>query len=277
MHRAFGIGAIGNSLRLPIAEKQKNHVKLRLIHPTHLEPQDRARIRHLKINPLSPQFHSMPDIESRIKQAETLSPKLWRRAIERVQHFHSAFASFKADLMAQNLTARAADQIATILSGADIFLYDHPPEDADSLHERLQTARPLIQDWQLDEEENEGQQCLTKLYSSPIAPYGREEKTIATMILEGLDSQNGQYAREALKQIGILIKDHHAQDPYLLIANNHEGLSRIFRGSKWEGGGWITALRYLDDVESAPQPVRFSGILSRATVIPAALLPQKGE
>lgn len=247
------------------------------IHPTHLEPQDRARITRLKINPLSPQFQTLPDIETRIKQAENLSAKFWRRAIERVQHFHSAFASFKADLMTQNLTARAADQIATILSGADIFLYDHPPEDADSLQERLQTARPLIQDWQYDEEENEGQQCLTKLYSSLITPYGREEKTIATIILEGLDSQNGNYAREALKQIGILIKDYHTSQPYLLIANNHDGLTRLFKGSKWEGGGWITALRYLDEVDSAPQPVRFGGVLSRATVIPAPLLPQKGE
>lgn len=141
--------------------------------------------------------------------------------------------------------------------------------------ERL--GHPLIQDWQWDEEENEGQQCLTRLYSSPITPYGREEKTIATMILEGLDNQSGNFARDALKQIGILIKDYHTQAPHLLIANNHEGLSRVFKGSKWEGGGWITALRYLDEVKSAPLPVRFSGVLSRATIVPAGLLPQKGE
>jgi hypothetical protein len=245
------------------------------IHPTHLEPQDRARITRLKIKPLS--LQTLPDIESRIKQAEALSLKLWRRAIDRIEHFHSAFGGFKATLMNDGLTARAADQIATILAGADILLYNLPPEDADSWQERMQTAQPLIQDWQWDEEENEGQQCLTKLYSSPITPYGREEKTIATMILEGIDSQSGNFARDALKQIGILIKDYHTQTPHLLIANNHEGLSRVFKGSKWEGGGWITALRYLNEVKSAPLPVRFSGVLSRATIIPTPLLPQKGE
>ena len=245
------------------------------IHPTHLEPQDRARITRLKIKPLS--LKTLPDIENRIKQAEALSLKLWRRAIDRIDHFQNAFAGFKGNLMSEGLTARAADQIATILAGADILLYNHPPEDADSWQERMQTAQPLIQDWQWDEEENEGQQCLTKLYSSLITPYGREEKTIATMILEGMDSQSGNFARDALKQIGILIKDYHTQAPHLLIANNHEGLSRVFKGSKWEGGGWITALRYLDEVTSAPLPVRFSGVLSRATIIPSPLLPQKGE
>jgi len=245
------------------------------IHPTHLEPQDRARITRLKIKPLS--LQTLPDIESRIKQAEAISLKLWRRTIDRIDHIQSASAGFKGNLMSVGLTARAADQIATILAGADILLYNHPPEDADSWQERMQTAQPLIQDWQWDEEENEGQQCLTKLYSSPITPYGREEKTIATMILEGLDSQSGNFARDALKQIGILIKDYHSSQPYLLIANNHEGLSRVFKSSKWEGGGWITALRYLDEVKSAPLPVRFSGVLSRATIIPTPLLPQKGE
>lgn len=245
------------------------------IHPTHLEPQDRARITRLKIKPLT--YQTLPDIENRIKQAEPLSLKLWRRAIERIEHFQSAFAGFKATLMNEGLTARAADQIATILAGADILLYNHPPEDTDSWQERMQTAQSLIQDWQWDEEENEGQQCLTKLYSSPITPYGREEKIIATMILEGMDSQSGNFARDALKQIGILIKDYHTQAPHLLIANNHEGLARVFKGSKWEGGGWITALRYLDDVKAAPEAQRFSGVVSRATIIPAPLMPQKGE
>ncbi len=247
--------------------------------PPHMEPQDRARIARLKLLPLKLQDNASFNEKQMIRRAQELAPKLFCRAISRAEHFAQACASFKAHLAAaKNLTSRAADQLAAILAGADIFLFNYPPEEADSFEERMEFIQPLIDEWSMDEEENEGQQCLTRLYSSPLNVYSRDEnKTIGSVILEALDAQEGKFAREALKQVGILAKDYHTDNHYIMIANNHEGLHRIFRGSKWEGGGWVTSLRYLPGSGSTKNAVRFAGTQMRATIIPAQHLPAAGE
>ncbi len=249
--------------------------------PPHMEPQDRARITRLKLLPLKSPADMTDNfgVEHLIRRTKDLAPKLWRRAIDRLDHFTSACSTYKSYLtMNEGLSSRAADQISTILAGMDIILFDGPPEDTDSREERIEIIRPLIDEWTVDEEENEGEQCLVKLYSSPLNVYSRDEnKTIGSIILEALDSQNGQFARDALKQTGILVKDFHTQEPYILIANNHEGLHRVFRGSKWEGGGWITALRYLPGTGVTKNAVRFAGTQVRATIVLHHHLPLKGE
>jgi len=90
-------------------------------------------------------------------------------------------------------------------------------------------------------------------------------------------ARQGKFAREALKQTGILVKDYHTDEPHILIANNHEGLHRIYRASKWEGGGWITVLRYLPGTGVTKNAVRFAGTQMRATFVPKPYLPEKGE
>lgn len=246
------------------------------ISPTHMEPQDRARVTRLKLLPLDTNSTQSPSIEACIEFAENLSLHLWRRSINRFEHFKKAFYVFKESLRTQGLTNRAGDQIATILAGADILLFDHPPEDADSIEERIRLIQPLINEWIIDEEENEGQLCLNKLYSSPVHPHARDVTTIGRTILEARET-DGKFARETLAQIGLLIKDYHRKEPYLLVANNHEALSRLYGNSKWEKGGWMTALRYLPGTHASKNAVRFAGTLIRATVIPACYLPQKQE
>ncbi|MCG8489869.1 MAG: hypothetical protein MI756_20530, partial [Chromatiales bacterium] len=59
---------------------------------------------------------------------------------------------------------------------------------------------------------------------------------------------------------------------YLLIANVHEELSRIFRDTKWQGqsgsaGGWMQSLRRIEGA-AATDGLRFQGAYSRATRIP---------
>ncbi len=254
-------------------------VMMYCILPPHMEPQDRARIARLKLLPPVARTDGLFNEAQMISRAQELAPKLLRRAIDRMDHFAQGYSAFKTYLTTtKNLSNRAADQIAVILAGADIFLFNSPPQDTDSLEERMQTIQPLIDEGNANEEENEGQQCLTKLYSSPLNVYSRDEnKTIGSVILDALDAQEGKFAREALKQAGVLVKDYHTDEPYILIANNHEGLHRIYRGSKWEGGGWITALRYLPGTGVTRNAVRFAGTQMRATLVPKPYLPEKGE
>lgn len=85
------------------------------------------------------------------------------------------------------LSARAADQLGTILAGADILRYGYPPEDSDSIEERIEIIRPLIEEWSANENsESEGQLCLNHLYSSALNLGRDDHKTIGKLILEGL-------------------------------------------------------------------------------------------
>lgn len=269
------VGGTAQSFRL------NGCVMMFCILPPHMEPQDRARITRLKLLPIKTDEHTggaYLAVENAIERASVLSAKLWRRAIDRLPHFLSAFSAFRASLTAEGANSRAADQLATILAGADILLFDSPPEDQDSRAERIDLIRPLIEEWSADEEENEGQQCLNRLYSSPLNVYSRDEnKTIGSVIVAALDSKDGGWARGVLKQVGLQVRDYATKNPHLLISNTHEGLRRIYGGSKWEDGGWATALRYLPGTAFTKIPVRFAGVQSRATIIPAWLLPVKDE
>lgn len=253
-------------------------IMLFCILPPPMEPQDLARITCLRLKPLTDKQKNggKARVNAAIKRAGELAPKLWRRAIDRPDHFERALHTFHCHLTDNmNLSARAADQLGTILAGADILLYDYPPEDSDSIAKRVETIRQLIDEWAVNEtSENEGQRCLNRLYSSPLNPGRDDNKTIGKAILEAMDADNGKWARKALLQIGLRLENYHTDRPYLLVANQHEGLRRAYRGSKWEDG-WFNALRDLPGVGAAGNSLSFDGVDSRATIIPFEWLPAK--
>ena len=63
----------------------------------------------------------------------------------------------------------------------------------------------------------------------------------------------------------------------LLVANQHVGLARIFEGSKWSDGRWVTALRYLDGAAPHSKAVRMAGALTRATRLSLELMPRTDD
>ena len=251
------------------------------ISPPPLEPQDLSRITRLRLLPLTSKQKSggKTRVKAAIALAAELAPKLWRRAIDQRDHFEQAFHVFHSYLTDHmNLSARAADQFGTILAGMDIFLCDYPPEESDSIEERVEMIRPLIEEWIANEDtENEGQLCLNRLYSSPVALGRDDNKTIGKAILDAMDASKGEWARETLVQIGLMLRDFHTKTPHLLVANQHEGLRRAaFQNSKWQSG-WLDALRSLPGIGAAGNCISFDGVSSRATRIPFEYLPSKQD
>ncbi len=248
--------------------------------PPPMEPQDLARITRLRLLPLTSEQKSggKARVDQAVTRAAELAPKLWRRAIDRLDHYGQAFHVFHCYLTgALHLSSRAADQFGTILAGADILLFDHPPEDSDSVEERIEIIRPLIEEWIANEDrENEGQLCLNRLYSSPVNPGRDDNKTIGKVILEATDSNKGEWARKALLQIGLRVENYNTGRPHILAANRHEGLRRAFRGSKWEDG-WLDALRSLPGVTAAGNSVSYDGVSSCSTHIPFEYLPSPSK
>jgi len=255
-------------------------IMLFCIMPPLMEPQDLSRITRMKLLPLTDEQKSGG--KARVKKSTTraheLSPKIWRRAIDRLDHFEQAFYVFHCYMTDHmKLSARAADQFGTILAGADILRYDRPPEEADSIEERIAIICPLIEEWVANEKhENEGQLCLNKLLSTQLSPGRDDNKTIGEAIMEAMDPDKGEWIRKVLENTGLRVMDYHTDKPYLVVANHHEGVSSIFRGSKWEGGGWLTALRTLPGAGSAGN-IKYAGSQSRSTSIPFEWLPSKDD
>ena len=100
-----------------------------------------------------------------------------------------------------------------------------------------------------------------------------ERETVAEVILRALNPREGTGARRALGKIGLQVE--HWADPdqrVLLVANQHVGLDRLFRETRWAGGNWRTALRYLDGAAPCGRAC-FAGVQQRATLLPSRWLP----
>lgn len=241
-----------------------------------LKPQDRSRITLLRLLP----HHADPDnaesVRLAIRNIEKLAPFFWRRAIDNFELFESSFSKYRAAFIAKSLDSRAADQIATLLAGRDILLYDAPP-DSDFIEEQIEKAAHLVTEAQEQSEEGEGQQCLNHLYSSTLDIWRHgERKSIAQGILSVVDSKDLS-ERKKLEGIGLkLFGLKISEETGLAIANRHAGLDKIFAGTRWEKGAWRQALRYLPGAEGTA-PLRFGGVQTRAIKIPEALLPAEDK
>jgi hypothetical protein len=238
--------------------------------PPPLKPQDRARI--CVINVLRPPSgkttaRAAEKAAAAIKTARQLAAGLRLRAIAGWPRYLETFDLYRSGLVVRGVSGRNADTLATVLAGRDLLLQDSVP-DADSIDADLELFAPFMASADESEDEGEGQQCLTHLYTSSIDRWhGGERSTVGELIM---DRRNDQLGRVGLKLVKI------DEGGGLLIANQHVGLARIFEGSKWSDGRWTTALRYLDGATPSAA-VRFAGALSRSTQLPAQFLPRSDD
>jgi hypothetical protein len=239
--------------------------------PPPLKPQDRSRI--CVINVLRPPSgkstaRAAERAAAAIKYARQLAPGLRTRAIAGWPRFLDSFGLYRAGLVARGLSGRNADTLATILAGRDLLLQDALP-DSDSIEADLELFAPFMASADEGEDEGEGQQCLTHLYSSSFDRWHQGERSSVGELI--MDKRNDLLARVGIK---ILPVD---EGGGLLIANQHVGLARIFEGSKWSDGRWVTALRYLEGAAPHSKAVRMAGALTRATLLPLELMPRADD
>jgi hypothetical protein len=239
--------------------------------PPPLKPQDRSRI--CVINVLRPPSgqstaNAAEKAAAAIRDARRLAPGLRMRAIAGWPRFLETFDLYRAGLVAGGLSGRNADTLATILAGRDLLLQDSIP-DPDSIERDLALFAPLMASADEAEDEGEGQQCLTHLYSSSFDRWHQGERSSVGELI--MDKRNDLLARVGLKLMKV------DEGGGLLVANQHVGLARIFEGSKWSDGRWVTALRYLEGATPFSKAVRMAGALTRATHLPIGLLPRPDE
>ncbi len=243
-----------------------------------LKPQDKSRIITLTLEQLPggiDQTGAHDRALAEIEKIRVLSPRLWARALDGWPRFQDTFGAYRAGFMGLGCDPRQSDQAATIVAGRDLLLEDAAP-DHDSVREIIEKYSYLVDVAAEDDDESEGKECLNQLYTATAEMWrGGDKRTVSQVIMEAMRPE-GMVEREALGNIGLRIeRQRHAGKAVLLVATAHVGLGKIFEGTRWYNRGWTEALRYLDGVDAWPQPVRFTGVLSRATAIPWDWLPRE--
>jgi len=251
------------------------------IRATHLKPADRSRFLMIDLDELISTQEHVDDqtvVKRAIAEAAKLSPEIRARAFDRWPFFQACFATYRAAFLSAGASARGADAIATVLAGRDMLLAEEMP-DSDTLAEVTVQFADLVAAYARNEEEGEGQQCLNHLYSAPADLWRSGERLLVSEVIirarnkEWNEAQNASYAR-MLGKIGLRLHVDDQGAEVLLIANDHQGLEKLFSDSAWKNRGWIAALQLPRMGKPwTGNPVRFAGVKVRCTALPASWLP----
>lgn len=159
---------------------------------------------------------------------------------------------------------RSADQIGTLLAGA------YSLTSTKEITPEAATEWLRKQDWSgfkvdaIDADEN---QCLAHLLSSIIRVErsgGAENISIDEAVSRVRGDINPDPERLALMRIGI--KAEHSE---IHVANNHQGLERVFSNTAWAGAKWRGQMLRIDGAVAPKTPMRFgASVLQRVVTIP---------
>jgi len=225
-----------------------------------ITPADRSRMALLELQRL-PDGARKPRMDKR--EVHAIGAWLRRRFAERWRWWPlvlEAYTDALIDLGGQG--GRAADQFGTLRAAAHMLLEPEmgrdvglPDED-----ELMQWARVLGRDQLVEtsEEADEGPMCLEHLLTSQVQlDRGGKVLTVADWVVQAatptppnadmmLTSEirdKRRFANEALARIGVKVVDgRFPGQERLAVAVNHQGLARIFDGSKFAAGVWAQAL-----------------------------------
>jgi len=251
-----------------------------ILHPD-LMPQDRSRFLVLQLRPLPTGAAAIGGQEKALAAlalAERMAPALQARALAGWSRFIETVAIYRAAALCEDAEPRSADSLAALLAGRDLLLRDDIPGQSEAEGEVARLGHLLLResDRAID---GEGEQCLIHLLSSHVETWGGgERKTIGEKIVEA--QRPGAHRNEIndiLGRCGLRLKfamvEGQAKLQMLLVARRHNGLDRIYQGTRWGGAVWTQALGDLPG--AAPHgPTRFAGApQQRPMAVPPAFLP----
>lgn len=255
------------------------------VDPPPLLPQDANRIVMMRMAPLKVTSAQMEAFEEEMPAlARRLAPKLARRAVEIYPMFAGALNTFRKALIAAHHTPRTANTIGVLLAAAHLVQHAAPPDDSDAEEWAKQLDARILAS-KNDTRSNEGL-CLLRLKTHLVKPWKSSEDTPLGHYIRGAVHGGGASSLDttsdqaAIKRYGVAIVTR--KDPetgikkkWIAVANRHEGIIEVFKGSRWAAGGHIEPLRQLDGAFAPSSPVHFAGSSDRATLLPVRYFPQQ--
>lgn len=237
--------------------------------------QDVSRMAVLKLEEIPPGSMSPPlDTKWLASASKELRGRLlanWHRLPELIDIWRKTLAEYGHG-------GRGGDQFGTLLACAGLLLSDEEPTEEDL------TRWGILLDKRGggSEEQSDHERCIAWLMSSMLDVYrGGEKRTIGDWIRQaaGMDKEHSidhdvKEAKRALGNVGMGIGERMIEGQpvkVLFVANDHQGLTSLFRDSHWIGqsgsdGVWVQAMRRVSGACADQQ--RFSGLKKRCTSIP---------
>lgn len=218
-------------------------------------------------------------------EGRSLGPRLARRFINRWSVFQASQKVVRQRILAAGGDGRMADTVGTLLASYWTFVSSQPAtaEDADVLVEMLDIKSRIEAHAEADES-----RCLEALLTKAQPFKFMEGDALVTRNLSisetiqrvcedptGNPEIVAQLARMGLRVT--MVKGAWK----VLIANSpeHQGLRRVYMGTKWATGGWSMVLRRLPGGEESTQRLGAGFPASKVTVfdVPADLLPAQND
>lgn len=206
-----------------------------------------------------------------------LGSKLLKTMISRFDVFKQNLEVISVALREQGVPSRSCDQFGTLIAAVDTVLRPRELTVQDCSF-WLPRLKPLLVKEKYDNE-NDNVACSQHLLTSLCDVYrDGKRRTIGDFIAEaaGLEnSKNSQptdedqkEANKILSSYGLrVVADRSSGDKFLYLANNHQGLNKLFFGTRWQGGVYRQSLLRYQGSEPV-NTMRFGGMTSKCIRLP---------
>lgn len=228
-------------------------------------PQDFGRITIIEMRPLKDKSpEEIRDFEAVFAELCQMGGRVRRRVINAWSRFTDNLQTYSSVMARDGHGRRAADQIATLLAMSDAMMKDKAVTE----EEAAQILGLIsVKDLTGGDEIGDDVECIQHLMTSPIMVRfneGNQKFPIGELVAECPDKSTNWRQRE-LRRIGLGVSFEEGIG-YLVVANTHQEISRLFKGTRWASGGHSRVLKRLPYAQrDANKVVSFSGTKSRAT------------
>lgn len=239
-----------------------------------MQAADRSRIAILELGDLNNE--APPKLEP--KRMRVLGAAILHRMVDQWHRWPQALEAYRTALTSCGHGGRAADVFGTLLAAADLLSSD-AEVDSDTAREWADKLGLADMVSGVDNARDE-ERTLRHMISS-IIPFDGvgERNTVAkwvTLAIHG-DFDQKANAERVLGNYGMRVMKREGDRQALLVANDHQGVARIFQGTHWAAksgaqGVWVQALRRLPLAEPTDKVVRIGGVPCRGTYVDAGLV-----
>jgi len=266
-----------------------------------MAPQDRSRITRLDMDPLTRDPEAAIAAEAGIDAMEQQGGAIRARMLSRWGQFRRNLLVCRSVLMQIGNEARFADQTAPLLAAADVLISDKPTELQEAMDRWGVYFSRSEADLALDPERAHWRcwhHLLTASIDLPGEHGGRYRKSVGEMLSDNIHGILRKPQLQEMRRRGVSLRDWSGPPPIpppefcqgradrilvnpqaVIIANNHQSLEEIFRGTDWQGGLWSQLLARLPGAAPTRGTVAFGGARQRGVQIPAWLVepPEDGS
>lgn len=270
----------GKAVKYPI----RSSFLLTAITPPAFEPADATRWVSLEIEGLKPEAKKALHPFLRDGQlCEEVGRRLMRLVIARWSVFQASLAAFSEVIVRQSGSPRMAATVGTLLAGWWSLTHDTAAEELDAeLHYQM-----LEQDEQNEAQEaSDEADCLEVIFSSTDrfsidrgGVVSQSEMTIGQAIRKAcLGDTSAGLIHTELQTLGLRVfRQEGNWSLGIVISPHHQGVLKLFRGTKWARGGWKMQLLRVDGAREDQQRIANQSRKIVRVPVPADLLVSELE